>query len=98
MVLLASLSKPSGEGLGKAFVMGLSRPAAIAAGLQAAALGFLGGPVRGAAALAGNALIMLLARAYFHRRIGGVTGDCLGATCQISEVLMLLIFVCRLSF
>jgi adenosylcobinamide-GDP ribazoletransferase len=78
--------------------MGLSRPAAIATGLQAAALGFLGGPIRGAAALAGNALTILLARAYFHRKIGGVTGDCLGATCQISEVLMLLIFVCRLSF
>jgi len=24
--------------------------------------------------------------AYYHRRIGGVTGDCLGATNQLTEV------------
>jgi cobalamin synthase len=66
--------------------------------VQAAALGFLVDPISGAAALAANALAILLARSYFHRRLGGVNGDCLGATCQILEVLMLVIFVCRLSF
>jgi adenosylcobinamide-GDP ribazoletransferase len=98
MVLLAYVSKPAGEGLGKAFVAGLSGPAAILAALQAAALGFLCGPVDGAAALAGNALAVLLLRAWFHRRLGGVNGDCLGATCQILEVQTLLIFVWLPSF
>jgi adenosylcobinamide-GDP ribazoletransferase len=98
MVLLAYMSKPAGEGLGKAFVAGLSGPAAILAGLQAAALGFLCGPISGAAALVGNALALLLLRAWFHRRLGGVNGDCLGATCQILEVLTLLILVWHPSY
>ena len=98
MVLLAFLSKPAGEGLGNEFVAGLQRRPAIIATLQAAALAFLCGPISGAVALVANALAILLARAYFHRRIGGVTGDCLGATCQILEVIMLLIFVWHPSF
>jgi adenosylcobinamide-GDP ribazoletransferase len=98
MVLLAYLSKPAGEGLGKAFVAGLSGPAAIAAALQAAALVFLCGPISGAIALTAGAVTILLARAYFHRRIGGVNGDCLGAVCQILEVLLLLVYVWRPSF
>ena len=98
MVLLAYLSKPAGEGLGKAFVAGLTGPAAIVVTIQAAALAALAGPIRGAAALIASGLAILLTRAYFHRRLGGVNGDCLGAMCQILEVLILVIFVCRLSF
>lgn len=98
MVVLAYVSHPAGEGLGKAFCLELRRPSVVAAGLQSAGLPFLCGPVWGAAALCGNALSVVLARAYFHRRIGGVTGDCLGAICQTSEILMLLIFLCPLYF
>jgi adenosylcobinamide-GDP ribazoletransferase len=98
MVLLAYLSKPAGEGLGRSFVAGLSAAPVITAAVQAAALGFLVSPMHGVVALAANALVILLARAYFQRRLGGVNGDCMGATCQILEVLMLLIFVCPLSF
>ncbi len=91
MVALAYIAKPAGEGLGRDFHKGL-RPAAVAASaLQGALLPFLCGPAAGCAALAANLLIILLARAYFERRIGGVTGDCLGATCQISEIALLLI-------
>lgn len=98
MVVLAYTSAPAGEGLGKAFCLGLGwGPVAVAA-LQSAALPFLCGPGWGMAALYGNVLAVWIARAYFHRRIGGVTGDCLGAICQISETMMLLIFVCHPSF
>ncbi len=41
-----------------------------------------------------HVLTVAAARVYFHARLGGVTGDCLGAACQISETVMLLIFVC----
>jgi adenosylcobinamide-GDP ribazoletransferase len=98
MVLLGYISKPAGEGLGKAFVAGLSRTVAVLATVQAGALCFLGGPIAGAAAIAVFGLTILLARAGFHRRLGGVTGDCLGATCQILEILALLIFVWHPSF
>ncbi len=95
MVAFAFLSKPAGDGLGKTFSAGLGRPAAIAAAAQAAALPFLLGPGAGIAALGVNVVAILAGRAYFHRRIGGVTGDCLGALCQISETLLLLTFACR---
>ena len=98
MVLLALISKPAGEGLGKAFVLDLPRTAAILAALQAAALGFLCGPAAGTLALVVNVVAILTARAYFHRHISGVNGDCLGATCQILEILTLLIYVWHPSF
>jgi len=34
------------------------------------------------------------ARAYFMRRLGGVTGDCIGATCQCVEIATYIILAC----
>jgi adenosylcobinamide-GDP ribazoletransferase len=95
MVVLAGVSRPLGEGLGRAFCLGLRKPDIVIVGIEAAALPFIGGPLYGGVALAANALAMVAARAYFHRRAGGITGDCLGAMCQISEILTLLTFLCR---
>jgi adenosylcobinamide-GDP ribazoletransferase len=97
MVVLAAVSRPLGEGLGKAFCAGLRRPNVVLVGMEAAALPFLGGPVAGAIALGLNGLAITAARFYFHRRAGGVTGDCLGAICQICEILTMLAFLCRFS-
>jgi len=97
MVLLAAAAHPAGEGLGKDFCLGLRTPDVVLVGIETAALPFLGGPVIGGVALLANALAILAARAYFHRRIDGVTGDCLGAICQITEILTLLAFLCRFS-
>lgn len=97
MVVLAALSHPLGDGLGKSFCLGLRTPDVVLVAIEAAALPFLGGPLVGLTALAGNALAVTAARAYFHRRAGGVTGDCLGCMSQISEILTLLAFLCRFS-
>jgi adenosylcobinamide-GDP ribazoletransferase len=52
------------------------------------------GPALGAAVLGGGAaaaaLAALLAAVYFRRRIGGYTGDCLGAVQQLAELAFLL--------
>jgi adenosylcobinamide-GDP ribazoletransferase len=52
------------------------------------------GPALGAEVLAGGAaaaaLAALLAAVYFRRRIGGYTGDCLGAAQQLAELAFLL--------
>jgi adenosylcobinamide-GDP ribazoletransferase len=52
------------------------------------------GPSLGAVVLAGGAgaaaLAALLAALYFRRRIGGYTGDCLGAAQQLAELAFLL--------
>jgi adenosylcobinamide-GDP ribazoletransferase len=97
MVVMAAVSHPLGDGLGKAFCLGLRTPDVVIAGLEAAALPFLGGYVVGMTALAVNALAIVLARGYFHKRAGGITGDCLGAICQITEITTLLSFLCRFS-
>lgn len=44
--------------------------------------------------IAGVLLTTALAGRYFHRRIGGYTGDCLGATQQVAEVAFYLGLLC----
>jgi adenosylcobinamide-GDP ribazoletransferase len=89
MVLLAASSRPAGQGLGASFVATLPRHAVWLAALQSLALAALAGWRAGAILLAANAAALLLTRAWFHRRLGGVTGDCLGFQCQLSETLSL---------
>jgi adenosylcobinamide-GDP ribazoletransferase len=43
------------------------------------------------------ALAALLAARYFVRRIGGYTGDCLGATQQVSELAFYLGMLCSFT-
>lgn len=52
--------------------------------------------VHAATALAATALVSLLSGLYYQRRINGVTGDCLGATNQLTEVAVLLTGVWQL--
>lgn len=80
----ASKSKPVAESIGIAewgagFVLGLI-PLALAVALDGVAISSAG------LALAATLLVPVLAVRYFRRRIGGYTGDCLGATQQLSEL------------
>jgi adenosylcobinamide-GDP ribazoletransferase len=95
MVGLAWVSRPAGTGLGAAFASTLTTPAALIALAQGViAAGLLG--LRPAVAIAlGAYLVVRAARWYFYRRIGGVNGDCLGATEQILEIFILVLFTCR---
>ncbi|MEX2263885.1 MAG: adenosylcobinamide-GDP ribazoletransferase [Bryobacteraceae bacterium] len=94
LVLLAYWSDPAGEGMGKAFRSALTCGAAVAVSVEALAISSLAG-WRGALLLmAVNLSVVACARAYFHRRIGGVTGDCLGAACQVAETASLFVFLC----
>lgn len=61
------------------FAWGLALLVVVPFGWQPALLG-------GAIAL----VIVALCQAYFHRKIGGVTGDCLGAANQVQEIGILL--------
>lgn len=62
----------------------LALPVALAA--SATLLGWLG-----VGLLLMVALWSLAAAAWFRRRLGGVTGDCLGAHCELTETLVLLL-------
>ncbi|HEV8473355.1 MAG TPA: adenosylcobinamide-GDP ribazoletransferase [Methylomirabilota bacterium] len=90
-VLLARLFRPArAEGQGAAFHAGLGRgaaPAALAVALvvAVAALGGVGVVAVGVAALAVTAL-----GAFLARRLGGITGDVLGAGVEVGELAVLL--------
>lgn len=94
MVALAWVSRPAGGGLGARFLQSLTTPAALFAIVQGVAVSLLCGPRMASVLVASNILLLLAARAYFHRRIGGITGDCLGAVCQLSEICSLCWMTC----
>lgn len=98
LVTLAAVSRPAGDGLGKAFVSEITPPVAVAAAAQGIVFALIGGWQRGIAMIACDAALVFAARGYFQRRLGGVTGDCLGAACQAAEALNLVILACQPSF
>jgi adenosylcobinamide-GDP ribazoletransferase len=102
MVLLGAMAPPAGDGLGALFVKQISRRAAWAAALQAILVAVLVGYLMGwkpaVVMIAADFLIIQLARAYFVRRLGGVNGDCLGATCQVVETMNLIVLACQPFF
>jgi adenosylcobinamide-GDP ribazoletransferase len=94
MVGLAWTSRPVGTGLGYALASTLKTPAALAALAQGIIAAFLCGFRAGAVIVAGSFVIVRFARTYFYKRIGGVNGDCLGATEQLIEIYILGLFAC----
>lgn len=89
MVVMAAATGRAGSGMGRAFGESLPRGAMVVALAQAAGLAALAGWPAGAVAIAGNGLALLVLRAWFQARLGGVTGDCLGCLCQVSEAVSL---------
>ncbi len=85
-------SARSEGGLAQPFLVHLSWPhlcvATITAGL---ALALLLGPWAALGCLLIGAVLVRLLTAWFHRMFGGVTGDLLGATNEISEILFIVI-------
>ena len=74
------------EGLGSEFMKGLSAKAVAVATILSIAGVIVLCRIQGILALAMAAVIIALTSIYFRRRIGGVTGDCFGATFQFVEI------------
>jgi adenosylcobinamide-GDP ribazoletransferase len=89
MVLLAGSAPAVGEGLGRAFGESLPRWVVAFGLLQVLLLAGLVGWPAGLWLVSANFMVLLLLRQWFVARLGGVTGDCLGAACQISEAVSL---------
>ena len=80
-----------GANAGRPGALSLLVAAAIGAAIALAALG----PLLGALALAASAAAVLAAAIFAFRRIGGGTGDVLGALQQIAEIVILLAAAAR---
>jgi adenosylcobinamide-GDP ribazoletransferase len=74
------------EGLGSEFMKGLSAKAVIVATVVSTAAAIVVCRVQGPLALGLSLAIVVLGSLYFRRRIGGITGDCFGATFQFVEI------------
>ena len=89
-LLLARLCPPArGEGAGHAFALSVGAGALAIGGLLAVAvtLGLLG--LWGALPVAATLVATVGFAWYLRRRLGGLTGDCLGALVEVSEALVL---------
>jgi adenosylcobinamide-GDP ribazoletransferase len=89
MVLLAYRSQPAKPGLGAVFMEHLNGKQVLIATIIALSLA---GALSGGAAIAlavWVALLSLVSKSYFHRRLGGVTGDTFGALGELSEASVL---------
>jgi len=95
LVVQAYVSRPVGDGLGKAFARDLYWPAAVLVVLQAGVLAALSWERGGLVLLAGAGFLTWLLHQWFDARLGGVNGDCLGATCLLVETFLLVLISCR---
>jgi adenosylcobinamide-GDP ribazoletransferase len=91
MVMLAFISPyaRSEGGLGEAMTRGVGRRTVAGATLSTLALALLLARFRGLILLAGAAVLVWLGHLYFQKKLGGVTGDVLGAANEVLEALVL---------
>ncbi len=94
MVVLAYISRPAGGGMGARFCESMTAPVAIAAIVQAIAAALWCGFRPGAVLLCAATAVILTARVFFERRLGGINGDCLGAVAQLTETSSLVLLAC----
>jgi adenosylcobinamide-GDP ribazoletransferase len=93
--ILAGLLPPArpGEGLGASIAQGRELWPDLAAGASALAIAVLAAGKAGAAAALAVLLLGLLLGLWYRRRIGGVTGDTLGAAIEAGELTALMTLV-----
>jgi len=78
------------DGLGAAFIGGMSVRHLLAALVITILACLVPLPVKGMMALAIVCAITLIVKNYFQKRLGGLTGDIIGAVCELSEILVLI--------
>ncbi|MEO8027388.1 MAG: adenosylcobinamide-GDP ribazoletransferase [Bryobacteraceae bacterium] len=95
MVILAYISRPARAGLGFFFASSLTRFGFVSAIAWSLLAAFSLGWRPAFAILLAQYLLIRLARAWFENRLGGITGDCLGATGLAVELSALVLLTCQ---
>jgi adenosylcobinamide-GDP ribazoletransferase len=91
LVLLALLAGPATKGLGGSLAAEVRWSHTLLAAALALIVAAAVWPSRTAASAVVCLGVVLAAWRYFRSRLGGVTGDCLGASCQLQEIGVLLV-------
>lgn len=94
IVGLLWIAPAAGGGSALAISQQLKTTGAVGAVAFGVAFALWPGPGAASAMLGVATAVVLLARAWFEKRIGGVTGDCLGATCIVVETACLMVLTC----
>ncbi len=89
VVALAVWAGPATDGMGSALARSAGVGHALAAGLPAVGLLLSIAPQEAPACVAAALLVVAAAAVYFRSRLGGVTGDCLGAAYILQEIVAL---------
>ena len=91
VLVMAGAKHARQDGLGAAIIQGMSaRHLLVALCITVAAcLALL--PVKGMIALTAVFAVSLVIRGYFQNRLGGLTGDIIGCSCELSEILALIV-------
>ena len=84
------LSYARPEGQGKMVARRVSWPAALVGTLTVGAASLVFAPLTAIAAFGVTCAVAFLTGLYYRYRLGGITGDCLGATNQLTEVALYL--------
>jgi adenosylcobinamide-GDP ribazoletransferase len=95
VVALSWTTPAVGSASAASFNASLTTRVALAAIAQGICAAFLPGAQVASFLLGGSTVLIILARRYFMRRIGGVNGDCLGVTEQLVETWCLMVYTCR---
>jgi adenosylcobinamide-GDP ribazoletransferase len=90
--MIALPAARQGEGLGSLFLASRHRAEAAWAGLALVGTAWLAAGVAGLVAVGAAAVTVLLFSVFCYRRIGGVTGDTLGAACELAELAVVVAF------
>jgi adenosylcobinamide-GDP ribazoletransferase len=89
MVLLGYRSKAAKAGLGSILIAHMRAKHLIVATVATLVLAAALLEIMGIAIMIGIAVFTIACKTYFHRRLGGVTGDVFGAVGELSETLVL---------